>query len=57
VVSTADPYCRILGFLDWSHNFFFQVAQLYSTRLVDPVPDPLLRKFGISLLLTNWKEY
>jgi hypothetical protein len=31
VVSVTDPYCRILGFLDWSLYFFFQVApQLYS---------------------------
>jgi hypothetical protein len=26
VVSILDPYSRILGFLDWSHYFFFQVA-------------------------------
>jgi hypothetical protein len=56
VVSMADPYGLILGFLNWSHNFF-QVVQLYSRDLVDPMPDPLLRKSGISLLLTNWKEY
>jgi hypothetical protein len=31
VVSATDPYGRILGFLDRSHYFFFQVApQLYS---------------------------
>jgi hypothetical protein len=31
VVSVTDPYCRILGFLDRSRYFFFQVApQLYS---------------------------
>jgi hypothetical protein len=31
VVSVIDPYDRILGFLDWSRYFFFQVApQLYS---------------------------
>jgi hypothetical protein len=31
VVSVTDPYGRILGFLDWSGYFFFQVApQLYS---------------------------
>jgi hypothetical protein len=30
-VSAADPYGRILGFLDRSRYFFFQVApQLYS---------------------------
>jgi hypothetical protein len=42
------PYGRILGFLDRSHYFFFQVApQLYSQGWVGPVPDPLLlRKSG-----------
>jgi hypothetical protein len=31
VVSVTDPYNHNLGFLDWSGNFFFQVApQLYS---------------------------
>jgi hypothetical protein len=31
VVSVTDPYYRILGFLDRSRYFFFQVApQLYS---------------------------
>jgi CBS-domain-containing membrane protein len=31
VVNVTDPYGRILGFLDQSHYFFFQVApQLYS---------------------------
>jgi hypothetical protein len=45
-VSTTDPYGRILGLLDRSRYFFFQVApQLYSRGWVDPVPDPLfLRK-------------
>jgi hypothetical protein len=43
VVSVADPCGRILGFLDRSRYFFFQVApQLYSRGSVDPVPDPLL---------------
>jgi hypothetical protein len=44
----VDPYGRILGFLDRSRYFFFQVApQLYSRGCVDPVPDPLLlRKSG-----------
>jgi hypothetical protein len=43
VVSVTDPYGRILGFLDRSRYFFFQVApQLYSRGWVDPVPDPLL---------------
>jgi hypothetical protein len=45
MVSTMDAHGRILGFLDWSRYFFFQIAsQLYS---VDPIPDPLLlRKSG-----------
>jgi hypothetical protein len=43
VVSVTDPYGRILGSLDRSRYFFFQVAsQLYSRGWVDPVPDPLL---------------
>jgi hypothetical protein len=42
VVSVTDPYGRILGFLDWSRYFFFQVApQLYSRGSVDPVPENL----------------
>jgi hypothetical protein len=48
VVSVTDPYRRILGFLDRSHYFFFQVApRLYSRGWVDPVSEPpLLRKSG-----------
>jgi hypothetical protein len=48
VVSVTDPYGRILGFLDRSHYFFFQVdSQFYSRGWVDPVPEPLfLRKSG-----------
>jgi hypothetical protein len=48
MVSVTDPYGNILGFLDRSRYFFFQVApQLYSRGWVDPVPDPLLlRKSG-----------
>jgi hypothetical protein len=43
VVSVTDPYARILGFLDRSRNFFFQVVpQLYSRGWVNSVPDPLL---------------
>jgi hypothetical protein len=42
VVSTTNPYGRIIGFLDRSHYFFFQVApQLYSRGWVYPIPDPL----------------
>jgi hypothetical protein len=43
VVTVTDPYCRILGFIDRSRYFFYQVApQLYSRGWVDPVPEPLL---------------
>jgi hypothetical protein len=36
VVSATDPYGHILGFLDRSRYYFFQVApQLYSRGLVD----------------------
>jgi hypothetical protein len=30
VISVTDPYSRILGFLDWSRYFFFQVAPQYT---------------------------
>jgi hypothetical protein len=41
VVSATDPHGRILGFLDRSRYYFFQVApQLYSRGWLDPVPDP-----------------
>jgi hypothetical protein len=48
VVSATDPHNRILGFLDRSRYYFFQVApQLYSRGWMDPVRDPLLlRKPG-----------
>jgi hypothetical protein len=48
VVSATDPYGSILGFLDRSRYFLFQVApQLYSRCWVDRVPEPLLlRKSG-----------
>jgi hypothetical protein len=40
VVSVTNPYGRILGFLDRSLYYFFQVApHLYSRGWVDPVPD------------------
>jgi hypothetical protein len=43
VVSVTDPYGHILGFIDRSRYFFFQIApQLYSRGWVDPVPDSLL---------------
>jgi hypothetical protein len=50
VVSVTDPYDRILGLLNRSRYFFFQVApQLYSRGWVDHVPDSLLlRKSGSS---------
>jgi hypothetical protein len=42
-VVMMDPYSCILGFLDQSLYFFFQVApQFYSQGWVDPIPDPLL---------------
>jgi hypothetical protein len=43
-----DPYGRILGFLNRSRYFFFQIApQLYSRGWVDPISYPLLlRKSG-----------
>jgi hypothetical protein len=45
VVSATDPPGRILGFLDRSRYYFFQVApQLYSRGWVDPVPGPLPQK-------------
>jgi hypothetical protein len=48
VVSTTDPYDRILGFLIRSSYYFFQAAiQMHSRGWADPVPDPLLlRKSG-----------
>jgi hypothetical protein len=55
MVSVTDLYGRILGFLDRSRYFFFQVApQLNSRGGVDPVPDPLLlRKSGRARNLTR----
>jgi hypothetical protein len=48
VVSATDPHGRILGFLDRSRYYFFQLTpQLYSRGCVDPAPGPpLLRKSG-----------
>jgi hypothetical protein len=48
VVSATESHGRILGFIDRSRYYFFQIApQLYSRGWVDPVPDPLLlRKSG-----------
>jgi hypothetical protein len=48
VVSVTDLYGRVLGFLDRSRYFFFQVApQLCSRDCVVTAPDPLLlRKCG-----------
>jgi hypothetical protein len=55
VVSATDPHGRILGFLDRSRYYFFQVPpQLYSRGSVDPVPDPLLlRKSGSAGIRTR----
>jgi hypothetical protein len=59
VVSVTDPYGRILGFLDRSCYFFFQVApQLYSWGWVEPVPGPLLlRKSGSAGNGTRTSEF
>jgi hypothetical protein len=48
VVSVTESYGRILGFLDWSRYFFFEVApQLPHKAEWTPVPVPLLlRKSG-----------
>jgi hypothetical protein len=48
VASATDPHGRILGFLERSRYYFFQVApQLHSRDWVDPVPYPLFyRKSG-----------
>jgi hypothetical protein len=55
VVSVTDPYGRILGFLDRSRYFFFQVApQLYSRGWVDPVPDSLLLRKSSSAGNITW---
>jgi hypothetical protein len=54
MVSATDPYGLIVGPLDRSDYFFFQVApQLYSRGRMDPVPDSLfLRKSGSAGNLT-----
>jgi hypothetical protein len=45
VVSAADPYGRILGFLDRSRHFFFQAArQIVLTRLSGPRSRPTTQK-------------
>jgi hypothetical protein len=48
MVTATNPYSRILGFLERSRYYFFQVdPQSFSRGWVDPVPDPLLlRKSG-----------
>jgi hypothetical protein len=48
VISTADPYGRILAFLDRFLYFFFQISpRLYSWDWMGPVPESLLlRKSG-----------
>jgi hypothetical protein len=49
VVSATDRHGRILGFLDRSRYYLFQVApQLYSRGWADPVPDPLLLRKSAS---------
>jgi hypothetical protein len=53
VLSATDTHGRVLGFLDRSRYYFFQVVpQLHSRGWVNPVPDPLLpRKLG-----STWKR-
>jgi hypothetical protein len=47
VVSAADPYDSNLGILDWSRYYFFPASPQLHSRVLDPVPDPLLlRKSG-----------
>jgi hypothetical protein len=45
VVSVTDPYGRILGFLDRSHYFFFQVAPqlcIFICLFIAPYNSPVL---------------
>jgi hypothetical protein len=51
VITVMDPHGGILGFLDLSRYFSFEVApQLYSRGWKGPVPDPILfRKSGIGM--------
>jgi hypothetical protein len=47
VVSMTVPYGRILGFLDRSRYFLFQVnSSTVLTRLSGSVPDPLLLRIS-----------
>jgi hypothetical protein len=49
VVSARDSHGRILGFLERSRYYFFQVAlQLYSQGLVVSFPDPLILRKSCS---------
>jgi hypothetical protein len=49
VISATDPHGRILGFLDRSRYYFFQVAShLYSRGWVQHVPDSLLLRKSAS---------
>jgi hypothetical protein len=62
MVSVTDPYDRVLGFLDRSRYFFFQVSpQLYSQGWVDLVPDLLLPRksgsFGNQTRSSGYDEY
>jgi hypothetical protein len=52
VVSLTDPYGHILGFLDRSRYFSFQVAlQLYSRVCVDPVRTSMLTALWLVYLV------
>jgi hypothetical protein len=54
-VSTMHSYGSFLGFLYWSHYYFFQVApQLYSRDWVESIPDPLLLRKSGSAMNQTW---
>jgi hypothetical protein len=38
MVSPTDPHCRILGFLDRSRYFFFEVAPQFCTHEAEWIP-------------------
>jgi hypothetical protein len=58
MISVTDPYGHILGSLDRSRYFFFQIApQLYSRGQVDPVSDPLLLRKSSSRPVRNINSY
>jgi hypothetical protein len=42
VVSVTDPYGRILGILDWSRYFFFQVAPQFNIDTIKKNTETLI---------------